>query len=127
MNAPAKIPRPWNYNSHVKVCAECNGAGTVRAERRATVNDPYPETACDCGLGEHEPCCEVCGYNLPIAGYDCLACETANSLYASDLAKFDADTFAAALKVAVSKALNEAIGKSRQIQKERQLGAEGWA
>ena len=101
MNAPANITT-WNYYSGVAVCGLCEGAGVTHSHRRPSVDDPYPTNDCECGLGEHEPCCPVCGYNLPVDGYDCLACDTANALYPSELAKFDPDTFAKSLAVAVN-------------------------
>lgn len=97
----AHTPRPWNWHSAVTVCTECNGHGTVRSHRQPTVSDPYPETACDCGLGEHEPECAVCGYNLPITGFDCLACETVALLSDSELGRFNPDAFAEAIVQAV--------------------------
>jgi len=100
---------PWNYHSHVKCCPTCEGDGRVHSQRRPSTWDPYPETDCpDCD-GEHEPECAVCGYNLPVAGYDCLACDTAASLFPAALKAFDADVFAAALKVAVGKALADSL------------------
>jgi len=100
MEAP--VPKhPWNYHSHVTVCSECDGAGVVHANRRATINDPYPETVCQSCDGPHEPECPVCGYGLKVQGYDCLACDTAASLYESELIAFDADSFAQALGRAV--------------------------
>lgn len=107
MTLTAKLSAPrtrWNYNSVVTFCTECNGAGVVRAHRAATINDPYPECECDCGLGEHEPVCEVCGFNQPITGYDCLVCDTVSSLVESDLRKLDANAFVAAFKVALEEA-----------------------
>lgn len=100
--------RKWNWASQVTVCEACEGTGKLAAYRQPTINDPYPERPCDCGLGEHEPACEVCGYNLPVAGYDCLACDTVASLYATDLAKFDAERFTAAIKVAMAAAMADA-------------------
>lgn len=91
----------WNDHSAVTVCTECNGHGTVRAFRQPTINDPYPETRCDCGLGEHEPCCAVCGYNLPVTGMDCLACETVALLSDSELGRFEPVAFAEAIAQAV--------------------------
>lgn len=89
----------WNRFSHVTACPDCLGAGVVHA---------YPlsirRAICECGLGEHLPECQVCGYNLEVAGYDCLACDTVASLDASALKYFDADAFAAAIKVALAKA-----------------------
>jgi len=99
--------RPWNWASHVTVCDTCEGQGRIHATRRATINDPYPEDDCpDCD-GEHEPACEVCGYNLPVKGYDCLACDTVASLYESQLKAFDVGPFAEALAVARDLALAE--------------------
>lgn len=109
MNAPSFTERrAWNHFSHVTCCTECNGAGVVAANRRATINDPYPESPCECGMGPHEPECVVCGYDLQVAGYDCLACDTVAALTASELARFDADGFAKAVKLAAELALAEA-------------------
>ena len=96
----------WNYSSGVASCPECDGQGVVPAHRPRTVNDPYPEDRCEaCDGEERAPECPVCGFDQVVIGYDCLACDTAASMYASDLAAFDADKFAAALKVAVGLAL----------------------
>lgn len=99
----------WNRFSHVTTCPDCLGAGVVHAYRRATINDPYPESPCECGLGEHEPECAVCGYNLEVKGYDCLACDTVASLNGSALARFDAEAFTKALTVAMAAASREAL------------------
>lgn len=99
------MQKPWNYHSHVKACPTCEGEGTVAAYRRPTTWDPYPENPCpDCD-GPNEPECEVCGYNLPVAGYDCLACDTVAALHPHELKAFDADAFVTAFKVASGKAL----------------------
>ena len=100
------MSKPWNYHSHVTACTTCNGHGAVASQRPRTVSDPYPEDRCtDCDGEPHEPECEVCGYNLPVAGFDCLACDTVANLNAGELANFDADKFAAAVKSAVGAAL----------------------
>lgn len=97
--------KPWNYHSHVTACQTCEGAGRVHSQRRPSTWDPYPESACPDCEGEHEPECEVCGYNLPVAGYDCLACETVAALHPHELKAFDRVAFANAVAVAVRKAL----------------------
>lgn len=99
---------PWNYHSNVTVCSECDGAGRVHATRRATIDDPYPESPCQSCEGPHDPECSVCGFNQQVHGYDCLACDTVASLYESELRAFNADDFAAALKQAVGKAISAA-------------------
>lgn len=100
----------WNQNSVVKVCDECEGAGVVAStHRRPTIDDPYPEIPCEYGCSEHLPECAVCGFDQEIDGYDCLACATVESLYDKDFAVFDADKFAAAIKVAMEARRNERL------------------
>lgn len=100
----------WNYRSAVHVCPDCSGTGKVRAFRRATVNDPYPETDCDCGLGEHEPECPVCGFDQVVPGIDCLACETIALLHDKDFARFDPAKFAESIGHAVAaRSVEEAL------------------
>jgi hypothetical protein len=95
----------WNYRSVVMACKDCDGTGEVHSNRIATINDPYPTNPCDCGLGQHEPECEVCGFNQVVGGYDCLVCNTIADLTDRELAQFDPEAFAAAVKVAHAKAL----------------------
>ena len=98
--APALTPA-WNYTSGVYVCDACEGTGVVHAFRRATIDDPYPERPCECGQGEHEPECPVCGFDQVVQGYDCLACDTVASMHPGELARFDADAFATAIRIAI--------------------------
>lgn len=101
-------PQPWNKRSGVTACPTCEGHGRVAAFRLPTVNDPYPEMFCpDCD-GEADAECPVCGFTQEVRGYDCLACDTVASLTDSELAAFDAEGFAAALKIAVEKARADA-------------------
>lgn len=102
------MARPWNKYSEVVVCPDCEGTGFVPAYRQSTVNDPYPERPCDCGMGEHEPECSVCGFNQVVRGYDCYACQTIDGLCRDELAAFDADAFARAVKVAMEAARADA-------------------
>lgn len=95
----------WNYHSHVKVCPDCNGVGEVASHHRPSINDPYPSQPCENCDGPHEPECSVCGFNQQVAGYDCLACDTAASLHTHELRAFDAAAFTDALTVAIGKAL----------------------
>ena len=94
--------KPWNYASHVKFCPDCEGTGTIAAHRRATINDPFPETDCDCGLGEHEPECEVCGFNTEVDGYDCFACDIVGYLTTEAFFKVDPQNLAYAVKAALT-------------------------
>lgn len=97
-------PQPWNKRSGVTACDTCDGAGRIASFRRPSVNDPYPEQPCPDCVGEHAAECPVCGFDQVVKGYDCLACDTAASLTDGELAAFDAEGFAAALKIAVEKA-----------------------
>jgi len=110
MTPPNKTPA-WNDRSVVTACPTCEGRGVVRAHRCATIDDPYPETDCECGMGEHDPYCEVCGFTRIVKGFDCLACDTVNSIFSDDLARLDVAAFAKAFEVARAAALklNEGI------------------
>ena len=90
------MTRPWNYHSHVTACETCGGAGVVDAYRQPTIDDPYPSEDCECGQGEHEPECAVCGFDQIIPGYDCIVCNTVETLFAPDLHRFNVADFAAA-------------------------------
>ena len=99
MTATTK-PRAWNYNSQVACCVVCEGTGLVYSHRKALINDPYPEQPCENCDGPHKPECEVCGYDLVVSGWDCLACDTVSGLITDEFAAFDVGKFAAALAVA---------------------------
>lgn len=96
------IARPWDYLSGVSRCETCEGRGKVHSFRRATTWDPYPEVDCpDCD-GEHEPECEVCGCEIIVSGYDCIACNIVSDLPAADLNPASIDRFVAAIKAAAA-------------------------
>lgn len=76
---------PWNQDSHVACLANCDGR------------------SCN-----HFTECAVCGYDLPVSGYDCFACDTAAVMFPATLKEWDADKFIAAMKVAVGLAIDEA-------------------
>jgi hypothetical protein len=97
----------WNRYSAVTHCPDCEGTGYVAAYTRASVDNPYPERPCDCGLGQHEAECEVCGFNQYIAGYDCLVCDTVAGILDADLQQFDHAAFSAAFAVALEAARKE--------------------
>lgn len=99
--------KPWNYKSVVTACLRCNGHGVIPANRRATINDPYPQDDCECGLGEHGPTCEVCGFNQIVRGFDCLACDTVWTLNAAELKALNVKVINEAMAVAVAKARGE--------------------
>lgn len=95
--------RPWNYYSEVRTCATCDGLGVIHDSRiRPSVWNPYPEMACPDCEGEHGPTCDVCGFTVPVAGYDCLVCETVASLTDKDCSALDSAALAAAIMRAVA-------------------------
>ena len=88
MTATTK-PRAWNHNSQVTCCVVCEGTGTVRSQRKASINDPYPERPCEDCDGQRAPECEVCGYDLLVLGYDCLVCDTVGNLLADECVRVE--------------------------------------
>ena len=93
----------WNDNSGVTACEICEGSGVIASHRQATINDPYPEEPCPNGCAEHSAECAVCGFDVEIAGFDCLACETVAILH--DPAGFNSCKFFEALKRAFDAAV----------------------
>ena len=110
------MTRPWNYHSHATACSICGGAGVVDAYRQPTIDDPYPQEGCECGQGEHEPECAVCGFDQIIPGYDCLVCDTVASLHERDLLHFTVASFAAAWERAQTAALAD-FARAAQAQR----------
>ena len=104
--------RPWNYYSAVPHCETCDGTGEVHSHRRPTIDDPYPVNRCEDCDRPNAHCCPVCGFDQHISGTDCLACETVALIFPADLQAFDPDAFAAAIKVAVSKAQADAMRRA---------------
>lgn len=88
----------WYRKSGVGHCSTCNDLGVVASQRRATINDPYPETTCDdCG-GDTDHACKVCGNTVHVKGFDCLACDMVLELGSDQL---DDDTAAELAKAVV--------------------------
>lgn len=102
MNAFTPIALPerlnaWHNKSGVGHCSTCNDTGVVHSMRRATINDPYPETACDDCYGMDQAC-GVCGNTVHVKGFDCLVCDMAMELEPDQI---DADTAAELTKALV--------------------------
>lgn len=105
MNAFTPIALPerlnaWHNKSGVGHCTTCNDTGIVASQRRATVNDPYPEATCDDCYGM-DHACEVCGNTVHVQGFDCLVCDMALEVPGPQLDADTAATLAAALVRAV--------------------------
>ena len=84
MNAISPI-KLWYTKSGVNECPECSGYGHVWDGRGSGhSNDPDSDVVvcdnCD-GRGFHD--CEVCGYDVPHVGHDCLACDLVGELPAT--------------------------------------------
>jgi hypothetical protein len=89
------------------MCGTCDGHGEVASDRAAHASDPFPTEQCpDCD-GPHGPKCEVCGYNLQVAGFDCLVCDTVSHLHRHELTELDPDAFVNAMRHALSAALGD--------------------
>lgn len=78
--------RPWNYHSAVSDCQACEGHGGVWNGRGLGGNDPdsWSVPCEDCEETGIEPC-SVCGFNVHVAGTDCLACQTVFEIADKDL------------------------------------------
>jgi len=92
----------WNHASGVIPCTLCEGRGTVWNGKGLGGNDPESwDIDCpDCEGHGHEPC-KVCGFDMVVAGYDCLVCDTVYALTDKDLSLVDPVAFT----VAFAKAL----------------------
>jgi len=97
-------PAPWNAFGVVKCCSMCDGEGVIASHRRPTIDDPFPQDDCECGLGKHEAECEVCGFNQVTAGADCLVCDMVANLHDHEVRALNVDAFTKALTVAVAAA-----------------------
>ena len=65
----------------VPTCRNCDGTGEVWNGRGNGGNDPdsWVVECPDCDGEGHFPC-DACGNTVPMDGYDCFACDTANAL-----------------------------------------------
>lgn len=99
-------PSPnWYRKSGIIPCTTCDGLGSYWNGRGLGGNDPDSwDIECeDCdGTGHHA--CAVCGYDTPLAGYDCYPCDSINSLADSDLAKVDPAALAEAFTRSIAAA-----------------------
>ncbi len=106
MQITKSITRPWNYFSGVFDCGECEGHGYISRGGMGG-NDPssYSLTCQDCsGVGHHA--CTVCGFDVPVAGYDCIVCETAYNLTPAQMSDINPADIADAFAQAFNAALN---------------------
>lgn len=94
---------PWYKRSGIVPCETCEGHGS-RANRPWLNNgdpDCWPVDCPDCEAQGHFAC-DVCGFDQQTAGYDCLSCDTVQSLTDADLLALDVPAFAAAFARAVA-------------------------
>lgn len=99
------VQKPWNYNSCTNPCGECDGTGAHAVNPHLRVGDPsYHEIDCDECEGSGHTHCEVCGFDVVIPGYDCLACQMVYDIPDNLLTDKVADALAEAVRNAISKA-----------------------
>lgn len=91
----------WHGKSGVSHCSTCDGIGKVASQRISTINDPYPEADCPDCSGEHGPCA-VCGFEIPIPGYDCLVCDMVLEIPAHMLRDETAEAIGQSVKQAIA-------------------------
>jgi hypothetical protein len=106
MQTPDHAARPlvkWHSKSGVTRCDECDGQGAVWNGRGRGGCDPDSwDIECEACEGNGFHPCAVCGFDMDMAGYDCLACETVASIASKDLPHIDAATFTAAFVKALA-------------------------
>lgn len=90
--------KPWNFHSGVDDCDECEGIGHYS----------NGVTCQDC-LGEGHFACEVCGFNIQVAGFDCWVCEAAYNLTPAQMNDINPADIADAFAQAITAALNAQV------------------
>jgi DnaJ-class molecular chaperone len=93
----------WHNKSGVGHCSTCDDTGIVASNERPSTWNPYPEAACNDCSGE-DTACEVCGNTVHVKGWDCLVCDMALEIPASQLDEDTALILAQSLVAAVKAA-----------------------
>lgn len=95
----------WYSKSGIVPCATCDGAGSYWNGRGMGGNDPdsWDIDCADCE-GQGHFACQTCGFDVPVAGYDCLACSTIYELSLAELAAIDPAELAEAFGHAIAAA-----------------------
>lgn len=107
MTAPLPVPpRPkWYRESGVIKCDTCDGRGSIWNGRGLGGNDPDSwDIACEDCDGAGHFACQTCGFATPVAGYDCLVCDTVYSLGQEDRASVTPEQLAAAFSACLGAA-----------------------
>ena len=92
----------WYSNSGITKCDRCEGQGSYWNGRGFGGTDPdsWDIDCPDCDAQGHHAC-GVCGFDVVVPGFDCLACDMARELPASLLPDEVADKLAAAVKASI--------------------------
>lgn len=104
----------WYKRSGIIECGTCDGTGGEMRDRFGHANDPdnwfieCPD--CD-GAGHHA--CEVCGNDVPVAGFDCLVCDLA--LEAASHPEFEPAKLTACIEAAFAAARAERDAPAMQV------------
>lgn len=93
----------WYRQSGVIQCERCEGQGSFWNGRGLGGNDPDSwDIDCeDCDAHGHHAC-GVCGFDIPVTGVDCLACDLVRELDEKQLTDEVADKLAAAVKASIA-------------------------
>lgn len=97
-HSPITPARSWNCYSAVSDCNECDGHGEYR----------NGVTCHDCHGSGHTPC-PVCGFDVPVAGYDCLVCYAVGEMTPAQMKAINSADIADAFAAAVNAALNAQV------------------
>lgn len=99
----------WYSKSGIVPCATCDGKGSYWNGRGLGGNDPDSwdiECADCCGTGHFA--CAVCGWDTPVAGYDCLVCDFTHELTPAQREAIDPAELAAAFVRSIAAAREDA-------------------
>lgn len=125
--APLEARNAWYLKSGIISCDRCEGQGSFWNGRGMGGNDP-DSWSIDCedcdGLGHHA--CGVCGFDVPVTGVDCLACDLVREMDDAQLTDEVADKLAAAVKASVmfARVHVERIDRARMADSDPAFG--GW-
>ena len=95
----------WHNRSGILPCYECDGTGGLPNNPHLRNGDPdcWVVTCRDCDGAGHQAC-EVCGFNIEVPGFDCLACDMARDIPAHLLTDEAAEALTDAIRASVSAA-----------------------
>ena len=102
--------RPWDYESGVLDCSDCDGEGGHWRKPFSSGNDPDNWLIeCDSCDGQGFHACATCGFDVQVDGYDCIVCQMVHDLSPANMKRINPADIADAFAQAVNAALNAQV------------------